>query len=95
MFFTKLSPLTYKEIISGLKSLGFTLKRTRGSHEQWTKVDGGNKWLVTVDGHHSPFSRDLIKSMAKQAGIDSKRFHSICKGCISKSGSLASELGKE
>ncbi|MGQ5554659.1 MULTISPECIES: type II toxin-antitoxin system HicA family toxin [Proteus] len=94
MFFKKLSPLTHKELVYGLKSLGFSLNRTKGSHEQWVKVSGGGKWVVTVDGHHSPFSRDLIKSMAKQAGVKAKNFHALCKGVVRASEILTEELGK-
>ncbi|HGD3355421.1 TPA: type II toxin-antitoxin system HicA family toxin [Morganella morganii] len=93
--FKKLSPLTYREITTGLKKLGFTLKRTTSSHEQWEKKDGSTKWLVTVDEHHSPFSRDLIKSMARQAGVNSKLFHALCKGAIGAAEVIGEELSKE
>ncbi|MCT8350015.1 type II toxin-antitoxin system HicA family toxin [Photorhabdus temperata] len=84
MFFKKLTPLKYAEVIKGLTALGFEMKPKKGtSHEQWIKKTEGGKWLVTVDKHHAPFSRDLIKSMAKQAGISTKEFHSLCKGMIS------------
>lgn len=81
MFFTKkLTPLKYAEVIFGLKILGFEMKpKTGTSHEQWIKRAKSFKWVVTVDKHHAPFSRDLIKSMAKQAGIDARRFHAICQ----------------
>lgn len=96
MFFSKLTPLKYKEIIYGLKILGFEMKpKTGTSHEQWIRVDSRGKYLVTVDKHHAPFSRDLIKSMARQAGLNSKKFHSLCKGCISQSEAISVELGKE
>lgn len=96
MFFSKLTPLKYKEIITGLKALGFKMKpKTGTSHEQWIRVDSRGKYLVTVDKHHAPFSRDLIKSMARQAGLNSKKFHSICKVGISESESMPVEFGKE
>lgn len=81
MFGKKLTPLKYVEIIKGLTLLGFSMKpKTGTSHEQWIKKTEKDKWVVTVDKHHAPFSRDLIKSMAKQAGIDARKFHALCQG---------------
>lgn len=82
MFFNKkLSPLKYQEVASGLKSLGFEMKpKTGTSHEQWVLKNQKGKWVVTVDKHHAPFSRDLIKSMAKQAGLKDRHFHALCRG---------------
>lgn len=84
LFAKKLTPLKYEEVVSALKLMGFEMKAKTGtSHEQWTRVAGGKKWLVTVDKHHAPFSRSLIKSMANQAGIDTRKFHALCKGSAS------------
>ncbi|MBS0854942.1 MULTISPECIES: type II toxin-antitoxin system HicA family toxin [unclassified Tatumella] len=81
MFGRKLSPLKYTEVVKGLQILGFEMKvKTGTSHEQWIRKTESTKHVVTVDKHHAPFSRDLIKSMAKQAGIDSRKFHSLCRG---------------
>lgn len=81
LFTKKLTPLKYNEVIAGLKSLGFEMKpKTGTSHEQWVKYGENTKWLVTVDKHHAPFSRDLIKSMANQAGLGARQFHALCKG---------------
>lgn len=81
MFGRKLTPLKYAEVIKGLKALGFEMKpKTGTSHEQWIKKTDTNKWVVTVDKHHAPFSRDLIKSMASQAGMDARKFHALCRG---------------
>lgn len=75
-----LSPLTYKEVVRALRRMGFSMKpKTATSHEQWIKKTGSDKWLVTVDKHHAPFDKTLIKSMARQAGMTTKAFHSACK----------------
>ncbi len=96
MFFSKLTPLKYKEVIYGLKALGFEMKpKTGTSHEQWIKKSNNTKWVVTVDKHHAPFSRDLIKSMARQAGVDSKSFHSLCKGSVDISDVQTGQLSEE
>ncbi|HDL6962212.1 TPA: type II toxin-antitoxin system HicA family toxin [Yersinia enterocolitica] len=81
MFGRKLTPLKYEEVIRALKSMGFIMKpKTGSSHEQWIRRTGTSKHVVTVDKHHAPFSRDLIKSMAKQAGINDRKFHALCRG---------------
>lgn len=72
-------PITCKELKAILKFLGFSMESTRGSHEQWTKVEGGKKYKVTVDCPKSPFTQTLIKSMAGQAGVSKKDFYSILK----------------
>ena len=81
LFAKKLTPLKYDEIIFGLKQLGFEMKpKTGTSHEHWVKISEGKKYLVTVDKHLAPFSRDLITSMAKQAGVNARKFHALCRG---------------
>ncbi len=78
--FTRITPLTYKEVSRALKRLGFTMK-PKGStaHEQWIRVDERGKFVVTVDKHISPFDKALIKSMARQAGLSTKEFFKECK----------------
>lgn len=84
LFAKKLTPLKYSEVVAGLKALGFEMKPKSGtSHEQWIKYGDNTKWVVTVDKHHAPFSRDLIKSMANQAGMDARKFHALCRGLAS------------
>ncbi|MFP9227572.1 type II toxin-antitoxin system HicA family toxin [Pectobacterium cacticida] len=86
MFGRKLTPLKYSEVLHGLKCLGFEMKpKTGTSHEQWIRKTDNRKWVVTVDKHHAPYSRDLIKSMAKQAGMDARKFHALCQGKVSLS----------
>lgn len=79
----KLPPLTTQDVVGGLKAAGFEEQpRTSTSHTKWIKkcVCGGQrtKKVVTVDAHLSPFSKDLIKSMAKQAGMSVKQLHELC-----------------
>lgn len=78
--FVRITPLTYKEVTSALKRLGFEMKpKTATAHEQWIRVDERGKFLVTVDKHISPFDQTLIKSMARQAGLSTKDFFRECK----------------
>lgn len=76
---SKLPPLTCKQVKSALVAMGFELRKGNGSsHEKWVKTGDGTRWIVTVDCPKAPFSNDLIKSMAKQAGRPTKEFHRYC-----------------
>lgn len=70
-------PLTCKEVKTILKNLGFEPRPQKGtSHEQWVKTDSDGVFhKVTVDCPKSPFSQDLIRSMASQAGVSKKEFY--------------------
>tara|TARA_R110001583_G_scaffold134993_1_gene286768 strand:- start:530 stop:781 length:252 start_codon:yes stop_codon:yes gene_type:complete len=72
--------LTCKEVKAGLKQLGFSLrpKSGKGSHENWVKIEDGRIYKVTVDCPKQPFSHDLIKSMASQAGVSRKVLYAAC-----------------
>lgn len=66
-------PLTCKEVKDALSLLGFSARPKKGtSHEQWVKISNGRIFKVTVDCPKSPFSQDLISSMARQAGVTKK-----------------------
>lgn len=68
-------PVTEKEFVSVLKELGFKIKRTASSHDQWEHIlFNHQRRMVTVDGHHEPFTKDLLMSMIKQAGLSKKEF---------------------
>jgi hypothetical protein len=80
---SKPAPLTAKDVKRGLAAAGFSPGRTTGgSHQKWIKycvVNGKRtKYVVDVDEHHAPFSHDLTKSMANQAGISTKQFYELC-----------------
>lgn len=69
-------PLTCKQVKEILVNLGFSPRPQKGtSHEQWVKTDNDRRYKVTVDCPKSPFSQDLISSMAKQAGVSKKEFY--------------------
>ncbi|MGB0467071.1 MAG: type II toxin-antitoxin system HicA family toxin [Pontibacterium sp.] len=71
--------LTCREVKKGLKSLGFAFRSQRGSHENWVKTDESGKFFkVTLDCPKQPFSHDLIKSMASQAGVSKRVFYKAC-----------------
>ncbi len=72
-------PITCKELKSILTYLGFAFDTQKGSHEQWVLIKDNRKYKVTVDCPKAPFSQDLIKSMAAQAGVKKKDFYRILK----------------
>jgi len=48
------------------------------SHVHWKKVVSGKMLKVTVDCPKAPFSNDLVKSMANQAGVSKRVFLEYC-----------------
>jgi hypothetical protein len=91
----KRAPLTAAEVESGLKAAGFVQQPGNGtSHVKWIKKCSckgkPTKFVVIVDAHHAPFSADLTKSMATQAGMSVKQFYELC----SKVGQKEAKKGK-
>jgi len=77
---SKHPPLSAKQVKRGLKNLGFKPRPQKSgtSHEQWVKIAKGRIYKVTVDSPKEPFSQDLIRSMAAQAGISKNSFYEAC-----------------
>jgi predicted RNA binding protein YcfA (HicA-like mRNA interferase family) len=71
-------PITCKELKSILTYLAFDTQK--GSHEQWVLIKDNRKYKVTVDCPKAPFSQDLIKSMAAQAGVKKKDLQATLAG---------------
>ena len=73
-------PLTYKDVVNGLKKMGFEPRKQRStSHEHWVKVVENRLYKVTVDRPKEPFTGDLIRSMAAQAGVSKADFYKACR----------------
>lgn len=69
-------PLTCSQVKAILKILGFEPRPQKGtSHEHWVKRENGDFLKVTVDYPKSPFGHDLIRYMARQAGISVNQFY--------------------
>lgn len=76
--FGKFKPLKCREAKRALKNLGFEKenRKTRGSHEQYKKIDENGKMRkVTLDCHKGEVSAKNVKSMAKQAGVSVREFY--------------------
>lgn len=80
MFFKKAPEPTYKDVVTGLKKLGFKKEPSKSTaHEQW-KVEGPFRLKkATVDKHLAPFNKELVHAMAKQAGVPAREFCRLCK----------------
>jgi predicted RNA binding protein YcfA (HicA-like mRNA interferase family) len=72
-------PLDCRDVKRILKKLGFEHRPGGGgsSHEQWVRTDKRGRYKVTVDCPKAPFSGDLIRSMAAQAGLSKKSFYDV------------------
>ncbi|HEY8508530.1 MAG TPA: hypothetical protein VIL32_09245 [Steroidobacteraceae bacterium] len=74
-------PISCADFKAILKALGFQYrnrkKQTSGSHEDWVGFVNGKFRKVTVDCPKAPFSHDLIRSMAHQAGVTRKQIYEI------------------
>lgn len=75
-------PLDCSQVKAALILLGFTQRPGKGSsHEQWVIACARGKFRkVTVDCPKAPFSQDLIKSMASQAGLTKKELYAAVDG---------------
>lgn len=72
-------PVTHKEFTAVLKHLGFEPRaQTSGtSHVHWVKETPNGILKVTVDEHHAPYHRGLLKLMMAQAGLKKKDFFAL------------------
>ena len=75
---TRERPVTDKEFKAVLASLGFAPRTRKGtSHEQWVRDDDRGFYRVTVDSHHAPYHRKLLKLMLHDAGISKTAFFEL------------------
>lgn len=79
----KKPPIKHADVVRGLKALGFSQRPNKAtSHTQWVKDTNVNgkphRYKVTLDEHNAPYSSELIKSMAKQAGTTERGFRRLC-----------------
>lgn len=69
-------PLTCAQVKQILTNLGFAPRPKKGtSHEQWVGQIRGQFRKVTVDCPQAPFTQDLIRWMANQAGVTKKELY--------------------
>jgi predicted RNA binding protein YcfA (HicA-like mRNA interferase family) len=80
----RLPRLKLREVEANLKSLGFVLARTVGSHSQYVRAADGvrPRALVTVDVGKDQFDAYLMKMMIRESGLTRKEF---CTGVLNAS----------
>lgn len=79
---SKTPPVHHKEAVRALRSMGFVqVAQKATSHTQWVKDCDGRRLKVTLDEHGAPYTRFLLKSIAKSAGLSVKEFVRIAKSC--------------
>lgn len=71
--------LTAADVERGLRAAGFTPQPQKGtSHVQWV-IKTNTKYLrVTISAHLEPFSKDLVRAMAAQAGMSTNQLYELC-----------------
>jgi predicted RNA binding protein YcfA (HicA-like mRNA interferase family) len=82
----KYPPLTDREIVAILLSLGFIYSHSNGGHDFYKASHSGKAHTVTVDPKNSPFAGFLLKSMIAQSGYDYKYFYAATKKTAKKIG---------
>jgi hypothetical protein len=61
-----------------LRKLGFEPRPQKAtSHTQWVRNDDRGFFKVTLDAHLEPYSRILVGSIARQAGITVKDLYAM------------------
>ena len=63
--------MKFKELEKLLKSAGWTLHSTRGSHFYYVNPNFSTK--VTVPNHKGDLPLGTVKAILKQAGLDTKK----------------------
>jgi len=67
--------LKAREIIKVLEKIGFSIVRSKGSHQQMKK---GNL-LVTVPVHNRDIPLSILKSIIRQSGLSAEEFIELLK----------------
>lgn len=62
-------PVKHSEMADLLRRLNFKCVRSSGSHDQWEGEYGGRRRMVTLDKHHSPYHRGLLRDIRHQIGM--------------------------
>lgn len=75
----KMPLLKPREVIANIVALGFTHKRTEGSHAHYERPADGirQRAVVTVDLSHKQFSKDMMKRLIRQSLFSQEEF---CSG---------------
>jgi predicted RNA binding protein YcfA (HicA-like mRNA interferase family) len=70
----KLPTLTAQKIIKAIKKNGFTLDRSRGSHQTFLNPDKPNATVVIPVHPGKDIGKGLLKSLIKDPGLTESEF---------------------
>jgi predicted RNA binding protein YcfA (HicA-like mRNA interferase family) len=84
-------PLTPDEVIAILRSRGFSLDRTAGSHAQYVGSVRGRFRRVTIDLHYREFDDQTMRRLMDQSGLTREEFYGSTKETARKIGLRADE----
>jgi predicted RNA binding protein YcfA (HicA-like mRNA interferase family) len=62
----RFGPISRRELIRNLRSVGFTDPEPRGSHEIMRR---GNHWVAIPNPHRGDISKELLSRILRQAGL--------------------------
>lgn len=69
---TRLSPLSYKDVIKKLRKLGFAFRRsTGGTHEIWWNEKTRKTCVIP---HHKEVKVGTLRSIVRQTGVTKDEF---------------------
>lgn len=70
---TRLTPLTYREVVDRLRKAGFTFDRqAKGSHEIWYNAQ--TKRRTTIPRHPGPLPIGTLRAIIREAGLTVDEF---------------------
>jgi predicted RNA binding protein YcfA (HicA-like mRNA interferase family) len=70
---SRLSPLTYRQVIQKLRTLGYVFDRqAKGSHEIWRNPASGT--FVTVPNHPGSLPLGTLRAIIRQTGLPVDEF---------------------
>jgi len=76
----RLQAIDSRRAIRVLKTYGFTLKRSKGSHLQYVGFVKNRPRLVTVVARQRRFAIDTLKSMIRQSGLSEEQWLDALEG---------------
>jgi predicted RNA binding protein YcfA (HicA-like mRNA interferase family) len=76
VIFFSLKPLSYDEIYSKLRKIGFEVVKQKGSHVKFVKEDKKGKRVVIVP-KHKEIAVGTLRSILRQAGLTPEDFKKI------------------
>jgi len=68
------NPISRRELIRNLRSLGFDGPVARGKHEIMRR---GNKWAIIPNPHRGDISKGLLAKVLREAGVSREEWEKL------------------